>query len=134
MRVMGVDFGRVNIGIAVGELEAEVASPRTRLLATGTLAKDAIAISKLAQDEEVDQIVIGIPEFEDGKAARICRMLADRIREQGWIVNEVDEQLSTAETHEHLKGMGYTAAQRKKQIDSESACQILYRFFKEQKN
>jgi len=134
VRVLGVDFGRVNIGIAVGEVSAGVASPRTRILATGTLAKDATAIGEIAKKEEVDQIVIGIPEYEDGKAARICRMLADRIREQGWMVVEVDEQLTTTETHAHLKEMGYTAAQRKKQIDSESACQILYRFFQEQKN
>ena len=127
MRVLGVDFGGKRIGIAVGETEHNVASPRPQIEATGTLRLDAVNIAALAKKEEAEKVVLGTPVVgtEETKMSRICRMLGAEIEKLGFSVDYVDESLTSvqAETRQ------WTAATIKKHLDSEAACQILERYF-----
>ncbi len=136
MRALGVDWGGTRIGIAVGEqfvIDGEknvVCSRRQPLQATGTLKKDAEGIIQIADQEGVASIVIGVPEYDgDSKGAKLTRMIAQYCRDFGWEVSEVNESMTTRESHEQLKSMGISAADRKSRIDGESACLILERFF-----
>ena len=56
MRVLGVDWGGARIGIAVGEAQFKIASPRHPLQATGTLMKDALAIQTQVKIEEAEKL------------------------------------------------------------------------------
>lgn len=130
MRVLGVDLGRIRIGLAVGESEFKVASPRTAIAASGTLAKDAIAIDEVAKREEVDRIVVGQPiNEEDERMARVCGMLADSIRALGWHVDLVDESFSSVQAETHLVQSDLRASDRRKRRDGEAAAIILERYF-----
>lgn len=132
MRVMGVDFGRKRIGISIGESQFEVATARPPIQASGTLAKDAEAICKLATSEEIGKIVLGIPLLEDGvetPVARVIRQLGDHIKGKGFEVAYVDEAFSTVEAHDRLIADQMTAAMRKRTVDGESASVILMRYF-----
>ena len=129
MRALGVDFGQTRIGIAVGV--DGIASPRPNLTASGTLAKDAQAIKALAVKEEVEVVVVGIPGAQEGKQARICGMLADRIEELGMHVVRVDESLSSVEANAMIDQQDLKYSQRKKAVDGMAACLILERFFQE---
>lgn len=132
MRVLGVDWGGARIGLAVGESEFRIATPRPPLRATGTLANDAELISRVAKSEEVERLVVGVPfHEEDSRAARICLTLAERLRDRGWLVETVDESLTTSASHEDLIAAGVSASERKRVIDGESARRILLRWFEE---
>ncbi len=132
MRVLGVDFGGKRIGIAVGETEHAIASPRPALEATGTLRLDAVNLSDLAKKEEALAVVIGLPllEGQESKMSRICRMLGDEVGKLGLDVAYVDESLTSSTAESNLKEQDWTAATRKKHLDSEAACQILERYFR----
>ena len=131
MRVLGVDFGGKRIGIAVGETEHNVASPRPQIEATGTLRLDAVNIAALAKKEEAEKVVLGTPVVgtEETKMSRICRMLGAEIEKLGFSVDYVDESLTSVQAEKALSTRQWTAATIKKHLDSEAACQILERYF-----
>ncbi len=126
-----MDFGGKRIGIAVGETEHKVASPRPQIEATGTLRLDAINIFALMKKEEAALVVIGTPMVgtEETKMSRICRMLGAEIEKLGGMVEYVDESMTSVRAEEALRTQQWTAATVKKHLDSEAACQILERYF-----
>ncbi len=131
MRLVGVDFGRKRIGLAVMETDARVPTPRGTIPAVGTLAKDAVAIHNFAASEHADAIVLGVPqpfEGQDDRMARVCRMLADHLRGLGATVHLVDEAFTSIAAEEQLRNTGLTAGKRKELRDAEAACQILERY------
>lgn len=131
MRVLCIDFGGKRIGVAVGETEHKVASPRPQIEATGTLRLDAINIFALATKEEAKTVIIGTPMVgtEETKMSRICRMLGAEIEKLGGAVEYVDESMTSVKAEEALRTQQWTAATVKKHLDSEAACQILERYF-----
>jgi putative Holliday junction resolvase len=135
MRLLGVDFGAARIGIAVAESEPRVVTPRKPLQASGTLAKDAIALAKLAQSEQVDALILGLPYHENandqGKMQRICQRLAGEIEKHGVRVHLQDESMTSVEAESHLLQADLKASQRKRLRDGEAAAIILERFLDE---
>lgn len=135
MRLLGVDFGRKRIGLAVGVTEAGIASPRMRLEATGTLERDAAAIAAKAKSEEADAVVVGVPLLDNppdgGRQQRICRMLAESLESRGLKVYTVDEAMTTVEAESLLRDAGLSAAKRGARRDGEAAARILERFMEE---
>lgn len=133
MRVLGVDLGRLRIGLAVGETEFAIATPRPALKASGTLSKDAQAISDQARAEEVERIVVGQPlNEEDDRMARVCAMLATELEKLGWGVSLVDESFSSVQAESLLREAELKGSQRKRHRDGAAAAIILDRFFDEQ--
>lgn len=132
MRILGVDFGSKRIGIALGETEGRVASPRPALVPSGKLKTDALTLAKLAQAESAEAIALGIPDYDDDKMANICRRLASEIEALGYQVHLVDESFTSVEAESVLLQMGFKASHRKRMRDGEAACRILDRFFEQQ--
>lgn len=133
MRAVGIDFGGERIGVAVGELAFEVASPRPPIQASGKLDHDAEAIADLARREQADCLVLGLPlgaEGEETRMARICRMLGARLEALGWRVEFVDETLTSQESQSAMKQAGLKGSQVKRKVDGESAARVLERFFR----
>jgi putative Holliday junction resolvase len=130
MRVVAVDLGSRRIGLAVGEVEARVATPRAAIRASGSLAKDAREIVGIARAEEAQRVVVGVPEGAvNSPSARASRTLAQRIAELGWPVDLVDESLTTVEALDAMAEAGLSAAERRRRVDSEAACRILDLYF-----
>lgn len=132
MRVIGVDFGSARIGLAVGETQAGLATPKGNLPASGKLAKDAVAIAAFATKEEADAIVLGIPLDGEGmptKLSGVVDQLGDKLAELGQLVYKVDESLTSFESNQAMLAAGLKASQRNARVDSEAACRILERFF-----
>lgn len=129
--MLGIDFGGKRIGVAVGETEHKVATPRPQIEATGTLRLDAQNIFALATKEGTSIVIIGTPMVgtEETKMSRICRMLGAEIEKLGGTVEYVDESLTSVRAEEALQTQQWTAATIKKHLDSEAACQILERYF-----
>lgn len=131
MRLLGVDFGFRRIGLAVGESQAAIATPRNSLTASGMLKRDAESIAAVARQEEADAVIVGLPiepTGEEGDMARICRLLAGHLETLGCVVNLEDERLSSVEAEETLVAGGLKASRRRKLRDGEAACIILERF------
>lgn len=133
LRVLGVDLGAKRIGIAVGEKGFGVVSPRPALAASGTLARDAEAIAAFARREQVDLVVVGVPENEeDPRMANVCRKLGGLIEASGLKVRFVDEALTSVQAETRLVEAQLKGSERRKRRDGEAACLILERFFHEE--
>lgn len=131
MRLLGVDFGMARIGIAVGETEFTLATAKAPLKASGKLKVDAAAIVELAKKEEADLVVVGLPVEEDGeegKMARIARMLAGHIEAAGVKTALVDERMTSVEVEKGLRTLDLKASERRKLRDGEAASLILERY------
>ncbi|MBX3111816.1 MAG: Holliday junction resolvase RuvX [Fimbriimonadaceae bacterium] len=130
MRVMAVDFGGAKIGLAVGDTETRVASPRPNLSASGTLATDAAALVARARAEEAEAMVVGIPLDAGGetKMSRVCRRLGDLVAAHGLPVAFVDESLTSHAAETDMLAAGLKGSQRRKLVDGEAACRIMERF------
>ena len=132
MRVLAIDFGFKRIGVALGESEFDIATPRPSIAASGALKKDAAALHTLARAEEADAVVLGLPVEEDGqegKMARICRMLAEHLVTEGETVHLVNEVYSSLEAENALAEAKVRITRRKQLRDGEAACVIVQRFF-----
>lgn len=131
MRALAIDFGGKHIGVASGDDVSKLCSPRKALAATGTLAKDALAIQKVMIDEDATVVVVGLPLDANGetKMSKICRQLGGKLSELGVHVKYVDESLTSLESETAMLMAGLKGSQIRKNIDSEAACRILERFW-----
>jgi putative Holliday junction resolvase len=131
MRLMAVDFGFSQIGIAVGESAPAAFSTRLPIPAVGALKKDAQAIAALAGKEEAELVLIGLPvepSGEEGRMAKICRQLAGHLTALGLNVELVDETLSSVQAEGAMRDQGVRAARRKNLVHGEAAVIILERY------
>ncbi len=133
MRLLGVDFGRVRIGLAVMDSDTHLARNLPPLSATGTLQKDAIAIAKIAANEEANRVILGLPLQQDGegKAAAIIRRLGNEIVTQGYEVGYADESLTSKAAESEMRDHGLKASQMRKSMDGMAATLILERYVEE---
>jgi putative holliday junction resolvase len=132
VRILGVDFGLKRIGLAIAESEFKVVTPRAPMAASGTLKRDAEAITAFARKEGADLVVVGLPVEEDGavgKMARICQSIADHIKSAGLNVDTIDERYSSVEAESLLREeKDLRASQRRKLRDGEAAGILLERY------
>lgn len=125
-----MDFGKKRIGIAVADFPSGLPSSRPALAATGTLAKDAAALQRLAEREEATRIVIGLPLDAGGETrmSTVCRKLGDAVRALGFEVDFEDESLTSREAEGALLASGLKGSQVRRRLDGEAACRILERY------
>jgi putative pre-16S rRNA nuclease len=64
-RLLGIDLGARRIGLAVGELDAGQARG-SGVLRRRTLDEDAAALGRLAREQGIDGLVVGLPRNTDG--------------------------------------------------------------------
>lgn len=130
MKALGIDLGKVRIGVGVLDWETSISTPRSPIEAIGTLTKDAALVDAVARKEEVELIVLGLPleNGEEGKMANVVRRFGGILEELGWKVAYADETLSSYESDTAMLDSGMKASQRKKRLDSAAACEILDRY------
>lgn len=130
-RALGIDLGKVRIGLAVGEGEIGVATPLKALQAVGTLAKDADQVARAAAENGAAVCVLGLPlvDGEESKMAGVVRRFGTLLVERGLMVEYVDETMTSREADEALFEAGLKSSERKRLIDSEAAARILERYW-----
>ena len=128
MRTLGVDLGRVRIGLALADEVLRTARPLRTIVRRGD-AQDLAAIAALARDYEVSLAVLGLPldmDGTEGKAARWARSFQPKLAAAlGVPVELFDERLSTFEAETRLRDRGVKAKDRRAAVDAEAAAVIL---------
>jgi putative Holliday junction resolvase len=123
---MGLDVGEKTVGVAISD-ELEIsASPRVVLRRDG---REWAEVARLVQDEEVGEVVVGMPVSLSGemgpqaqKVARFVETLRARVAVpvQVW-----DERLSTVAAERVLLDADASRARRRQVIDKVAAAVIL---------
>lgn len=124
---LAVDVGSVRIGVAHCDGEGRLASP----LATVPRGRgDTEAIARLADDDDVIEIIVGLPvglSGREGKAAAGARAFAAALARQvaPREVRLVDERFTTVVAHEALRQSGSDARSRRPRVDKAAAALLL---------
>ncbi|HWA75053.1 MAG TPA: Holliday junction resolvase RuvX [Polyangiaceae bacterium] len=128
MRAAAVDFGKVRIGLAVGDELGLMAHPRPHLDGRDPL-KVVRELASLAAAEGIGIFVVGLPRGLDGAegpAARRARKFAQRLKlASGVKVVLRDEWLTTREAKGRLSAQGLSEREQRQRIDSAAAAVLL---------
>jgi putative Holliday junction resolvase len=131
MRVLGLDYGTVRIGVAVSDPAGIIAQPRGFVNAVPR--KHCISqIASLCSELDVRRIVIGLPKHmngDEGESAEGARTLGNELEAATGIhVSYIDERLTTVSAENILKEGNVRAPGRKDKVDSVAAAIILQNY------
>lgn len=99
MRYLALDVGDRRIGVAVGDDAHGLVRP-LRTLSRRSVVKDLAELGKVAREEKVDALVIGLPltlRGEEGHQAERVRRFAAATLELGLPVELYDERHTSSE-------------------------------------
>jgi putative Holliday junction resolvase len=132
-RLLAIDPGKVRLGLAISDTERRLASPYLTYTRRDP-EQDARFLKKVVEEEEVAQIVIGLPVHLDGREGE----QAVAARKLGVWLHEItglpcvffDERFTTFEAESSLLEAGLTNKKRKARRD-QVAAQILLQTYLE---
>ena len=128
MRIMGIDYGDARTGVAISDLLCSIVGSAT-VVPSRNPEKAIADIVRLADENQVGEIVVGLPKNMDGtegSRAQLCRAFADRLHEAtGLPVVMWDERRTTVEAHNILSAHNYHGKKRKNTVDAVAASLIL---------
>jgi len=132
--VIGFDFGKKYIGVAVGQEMTGSASPLGSIKANDGIPNwDSLA--NYLKEWQPDFIIVGLPLNMDGSEQQLtldAKKFGQRIAGRfGLKVEFQDERLTTADAKEQLFSRGGYKNLKKDNIDAESARLIIESFFEQ---
>jgi len=132
--VIGFDFGKKYIGVAVGQEMTGSASPLGSIKANDGIP-NWDSLSRYLKEWQPDFIVVGLPLNMDGSEQQLtldAKKFGNRVAGRfGVKVEFQDERLTTADAKEQLFSRGGYKNLKKDNIDSESARLIIESFFEQ---
>ena len=137
MRLMGLDYGNVHVGVALSDELGMTAYPLEVIKRkdSNKLRKTFARIEDIAREYKVDKIIIGLPLNMDDSESEISKTVIDFSenikRRTGLPVELWDERLSTLEATDILKEAGIKVQDRKTYIDKIAASFILRRYMED---
>jgi putative Holliday junction resolvase len=138
-RLLGIDLGERRIGLAIGDSATRTALPLTTISRGKTVASDAQVVSRIAAEQRVSELVVGLPLHMDGAESP----QAERTRDWAEAVSAAtgltlrfrDERLTSERAERRIGGAARgrsggppTSAQReayRARVDREAAALIL---------
>lgn len=128
MKIMGIDYGDARTGVAISDLLCSIVGSSTVIPSRNT--EKAIAdIVRLAKENDVGEIVVGLPRNMDGSEgirAELCREFGRKLGEAtGLPIRMWDERRTTVEAHNILSQHNYHGQKRKNTVDAVAASLIL---------
>lgn len=127
-KIMGIDYGDARTGVAISDLLCSIVGS-TCVVPSRNQQKAIDDIVRIAKDNNVGEIVVGLPRNMDGTEgvrAQLCRDFADLLAEAtGLPVTMWDERRTTVEAHNILSQHNYHGQKRKNAVDAVAASLIL---------
>ena len=127
-RIMGIDYGDARTGVALSDLMCGIVGS-TQVVPSRNTQKAIADIVRIAKENDVGEIVVGLPKNMDGTEgprAELCRAFADELAQAtGLPVAMWDERRTTVEAHNILSQHNYHGQKRKNTVDAVAASLIL---------
>ncbi|KAK9143046.1 hypothetical protein Syun_012446 [Stephania yunnanensis] len=129
---VGVDLGMSRTGVALSK--GFFPRPLTILELRGQ--KLELRLLEIAEREEADEFIIGLPKSSDGKEtpqSNVVRSFAGRLAaraaERGWRVYLQDEHGTSADALDFMINIGFKKSARQELNDAYAAMMVLERYF-----
>ena len=128
-RLLGLDVGKKNIGIAISDPGLKIASPNSNLKRT-KLKKDIESLEQIVLDKNIGGLICGLPIKLDGSEGKACQSIRQFVKdinaELSIGISFWDERLSTVAVERVLIQEANLSRQRRAQIvDKVAAVYIL---------
>ena len=127
-RIMGIDYGDARTGVAMSDLMCTLVGS-TAVVPSRNTEKAIADIVRMAKENEVGRIVVGLPRNMDGTEgarAELCRGFARKLGDAtGLEIVMWDERRTTVEAHNILSQHNYHGQKRKNTVDAVAASLIL---------
>jgi putative Holliday junction resolvase len=127
LRALGIDLGERRIGVAVSS--GSLAVPLEVVQRSGDRQRDHRRLAELADESEVDVVVVGMPLSLDGSSGPAARRAQAEVKELGRAlgrpVETYDERLTTVTAERSLREQGLDAKERRKVVDKVAAAVLL---------
>ena len=128
MRIMGLDVGDRNIGVAISDSLMLTAQGRPTLRRT-SLQADLQYLQAVAEENEVSKVVVGKPLHMNGQESpqskKVARFATKLSKTLSLPVILWDERLTSFAAEQHLEEAGLKWRERKKHVDKVAAMFIL---------
>ncbi len=128
MRVLGLDYGDRNIGVAVSDAFGWTAQG-VEVLRRTSPERDMQRMQELVSEYDVTEIVLGLPKNMNGSIgprAEMCMAFAEVLKQElNLPVQLWDERLSTAMVERTLIAADVSRKKRKQVVDKMAASVIL---------
>ena len=129
MRILGIDYGRRRIGLALSDEDGILASPLSAYVRGHSEDRDVASLARVIRRHGASAVVVGQPLNLDGsrgEMAEEAEAFADRIRiATGLPVALFDERLTSQEADRAMLEANLSRRRRKALRDSLSAVLIL---------
>ena len=127
-RIMGIDYGDARTGVALSDLLCSIVGS-TMVVPSRNREKAIADIVRIAKENQVGKIVVGLPRNMDGSEgprAEMCREFAAVLAEATGLETVMwDERRTTVEAHNILSQHNYHGQKRKNTVDAVAASLIL---------
>ena len=128
-RLLGLDVGKKNIGIAISDLGLKIASPNSNLKRT-KLKKDIEFLEQIVLDKNIGGLICGLPINLDGSEGKACQSIRQFARDVNTGlsigISFWDERLSTVAVERVLIQEANLSRKRRSQVvDKVAAVYIL---------
>ncbi len=130
MRILGIDYGDVRIGVAVSDPMGWTAQMLETVNWRFDVEKPLARLLELVNQYNCDRIVVGLPRNMDGssgfrveKTNTFIQQLQERIPEVP--IDTYDERLTTVMAQRAMQDMGIRAKEQKGKLDQMAAAMIL---------
>ncbi len=137
MRVLAVDHGEKNIGLALSDETGTLARPLDVIKHIARQV-DAAQVAARAEAEGAGLILVGVSYHEDGnpnRAGRRAIHFAEALREQTHLPVELrDESLTTQDARAARQAAGVRQKQRTGHLDAWAAAVLLQEYLDSQEN
>ena len=124
--VLGIDFGRSRIGVAISDELRLLAHPLETISAGTNAAK---RIAEIVRERKIDHVVVGLPRNMDGTFGAAASEAQKFVKElRALIPREIttwDERLTTVAAHRALREAGKKTRATRGYVDQVAAQMIL---------
>ena len=125
-RILGLDFGRARIGVAISDELQMLAHPLETIPAN---EEPASRVAEIVREKQVDHVVAGIPRQMNGQIGTAATEVLEFVEKLRAIlpcpVVTWDERLTTVAAHRALRDAGKKTRDTRSYVDQVAAQMIL---------
>ena len=125
-RILGLDFGRARIGVAISDELQMLAHPLETIPAN---EEPASRVAEIVREKQVDHVVAGIPRQMNGQIGTAATEVLEFVEKLRAIlpcpVVTWDERLTTVAAHRALRDAGKKTRHTRRYVDQVAAQMIL---------
>jgi len=129
MRVLGIDLGERRVGVAVSDPTGSIAQPLPTLRRRAGKRMPIAILQGLAEQYEVQGIVMGLPlapSGDDTEWTRTVREAASKLAERSGVpVHLVDERFTSRAAERAIRGLGLPKKKREEKARVDAAAAVL---------